>query len=414
MGDAPILRLGLIGEMDATTAGGESVLPAGRKTRALLAVLALTAPRAALRGKLAELLWSGRSEERARASLRQEIHRLLETLAPAGEVLSITRDHLSLRPGVFWADVHEIMRATPAQPASLSLLDGDLLEDLDGVDPNFDAWLTTERERLRDCARRVAEQLLEEQREPETAIPAAQRVLAIDRSHEAAWRALMRAHAARGERGMAVQAYERCCAVLADLLDAAPSVETQRLLAEIRGPGSRPTPRRTASVTIIEPQVAELAPAPARSPVREPRIGVLPPQTVSPSRGQNQLALVLASEITTALTRGRGLHIVSSRSLAHFAESTRDETAIRETFAIDYLLDGNVQHAGDRVRVTLRLLDLRAGNEVAWARRFDGQGDDLLSLQDEIASQVAAQIGPEIMAIEARRVATLPSANPSD
>ena len=54
------------------------------------------------------------------------------------------------------------MRATTDQPASLSLLDGDLLEDLDGIDPTFDAWLTTERERLRDRARNVAEALLRE------------------------------------------------------------------------------------------------------------------------------------------------------------------------------------------------------------------------------------------------------------
>ena len=439
---SPVLRLRLIGQMDAATAGGESVLPAGRKTRALLAVLALTAPRAALRGKLAKLLWSRRPEEQARASLRQEIHRLLETLAPAGEVLSITRDHLSLRPGAFWVDVHEIMRATSAQPAAPPLLDGDLLEDLEGVDPNFDAWLKTERERLRDRARRLAEQVLEEQREPETAIPAAHRVLTIDHSHEGAWRALMRAHAARGERGMAIQAYERCRAVLTDLLDAAPSVETQRLLAEIRGSAGRPPSWRGGSrVKIVEPQVAELAASPAPEPVSElrrrpvlgprigvppprtetdshganqqPRIGVLPPQTESASHAANQLALGLAGEITTALTGSCGLNVVSSRALAHFAETSHDETAIRETFVVDFLLDGSVQHVGNRLRVMLRLLDLRAGNQVVWARRFDGHGDDLLSLQDEIASQVAAEIEPEIMAIEARRVATLPSANSS-
>ena len=69
------VRLRLIGQMEAWTLTSESVLPAGRKTRALLAVIALSAPRPALRGRLAELLWSRRPEEQARASLRQEIHR---------------------------------------------------------------------------------------------------------------------------------------------------------------------------------------------------------------------------------------------------------------------------------------------------------------------------------------------------
>ncbi len=71
--------------MEAWTLTSENVLPAGRKTRALLAVIALSSPRAALRGRLAELLWSRRPEEQARASLRQEIHRLLETLGAGGD-----------------------------------------------------------------------------------------------------------------------------------------------------------------------------------------------------------------------------------------------------------------------------------------------------------------------------------------
>src|ERR1700761_7991009 len=98
-----VVRLRLIGQMGAWTIRSESVLPAGRKTRALLACIAMAAPRPVLRGRLAEQLWSRRPEEQARASLRQEIHRLLDALSPAGtEILVVTRDHLTLRPGAVW------------------------------------------------------------------------------------------------------------------------------------------------------------------------------------------------------------------------------------------------------------------------------------------------------------------------
>src|SRR4051812_10426405 len=76
--DHVVVRLRLIGQMEAWTVRSESVLPAGRKTRALLASIAMAAPRPVLRGRLAEQLWSRRPEEQARASLRQEIHRLLD------------------------------------------------------------------------------------------------------------------------------------------------------------------------------------------------------------------------------------------------------------------------------------------------------------------------------------------------
>jgi TolB-like protein len=316
-----------------------------------------------------------------------------------------------------WVDVDEVMRATVEQPASLSLLEGDLLEDLDGIDPTFDAWLAAERERVRDRARSVAEALLRTQVEPEAAIPVAQRLLSIDRAHEGAWRALMRAHAARGERGMAIQAYDRCRAVLADLLDAAPSVETQRLLAEIRGPsGSRIRPRPPAPPPIEEtdepPPVLE--PKPAAAPTRGgAHVGVLPLQLIGTSEDEAHLATGLAEEITTALARFRWMFVVSSNSLARFAVDTRDEAAIRRTFGLDFLLDGTVQKERTRLRITLRLLDLRAGNQVVWARRFDRQAHDLLSLQDEIAAEVVAQIDPEILLIEAHRTAARPLIDPT-
>ena len=109
--------------MEAWTLTSENILPTGRKTRALLAILALSSPRPVLRSKLAELLWSRRPEEQARASLRQEIHRLLEALNPVGnQIMSVQRDHLTLRPGTVWVDVEEVLRASVSKPQALSLL----------------------------------------------------------------------------------------------------------------------------------------------------------------------------------------------------------------------------------------------------------------------------------------------------
>ena len=419
--DHVVVRLRLIGQMEAWTIRSESVLPAGRKTRALLASIALAAPRPVLRGRLAEQLWSRRPEEQARASLRQEIHRLLDALSPAEtEILMITRDHLTLRPGAVWIDVEEVMRATAAQPASLALLDGDLLEDLDGIDPNFDAWLNTERESLRDRARGIAESMLKDDLEPDAAIASAQRLLTIDRSHEGAWRALMKAHAARGERGLAVQAYDRCRAVLADMLDAAPSIETQKLLNEIRGPSHSRLPLRPPQPVepAPPPRGGRRAPPPAAPademlPASRKRessvtrggahIGVMPFRLVGMPDEDAHLAPGLADEITNALSRFRWMFIVSSNSLGRFAADNRDEAAIRREFGLDFLLDGSVQRAGSKIRISLRLLDLRANNQIVWARRFDRETNDLLSLQDEIAAEVVAQIDPEILLIEAKR-----------
>jgi len=398
------VRLRLIGHMEAWTVNSESVLPPGRKTRALLAIVALSQPRPVLRSRLAELLWSRRPEEQARASLRQEIHRLLEVLSPSGQdILAITRDSLALRPGVVWVDVEEVLRATTANPGSLALLDSELLEELDGVDPAFDVWLHAERERLRDRARGVAETLLAEASAPETLIQVAQQLLSIDRAHEGAWRALMRAHAERGERGMAVQSYDRCRAVLADLIDAVPSPETQALLAEIRsGKTVRPSLPVATQANDLRPDTKVI---PSRSGVK---VGVLPLTLMGTDDSESHLALGLAEEITSGLARFRWLFLVSSSSVAQVINESRDAAAMRRTLGLDYALDGSVQRFGKRLRITIRLVDLQDGNQIVWARRFDRTSEDLFSLQDEVAAEVVAQVDQEIQLIESRRAIRRP------
>jgi len=224
---------------------------------------------------------------------------------------------------------------------------------------------------------------------------------------------------------MAIQSYDRCRAVLADLLDAAPSPETQKLLQEIRGPASKnmparppaaveqPPPARTVAAAAVQPTFEEPEPGEVRGEPRSARggarVGVMPLQLVGTTEEEAHLAPGLAEEITTALSRFRWMFVVSSMSLARFAQDNRDENAVRRVFGIDFLLDGSIQRVRSRLRITLRLLDLRAGNQVVWARRFDRQSNDLLSLQDEIAAEVVAQIDPEILLIEARRTATRPA-----
>ena len=434
---AVLMRIRLIGQMEAWSLNSDTVLPTGRKTRALLGILALSAPKPVLRAKLAELLWSRRPEEQARASLRQEIHRLMEALYPLGtSVIAINRDTLMLRPGSTWVDVGEVLRASPNNPAALDLLEGDLMEGLDGVDPSLDQWLEIERENLRDRARNLAESLLGESIEPNAVIAAALRLLGIDRTHEGAWRALMKAYFVLGERGRAVQTYNRCKAVLAELLDSAPSEETQRLFNEVQSSGAnvqpdvRPPPlerpeRRQppeARPSALKSEALDRSQSRMAQNISEPRqesqrgslqrggarVGVMPLRLIGINESDSYLSVGLAEQISDALSRFRWLFVVASGSLARFSAETRHEAAIRRSFGIDFLLDGSVQREGDRLRVAMRLLDLRAGSQVVWNGRFDAEGTDLFSLMDDIATAVVGQIDPEILLIEMKRVAARP------
>jgi DNA-binding SARP family transcriptional activator len=250
------LRLRLIGPMAAWTPGGDDVLPNGRKTRALLALIALSPARSISRNWLAQMLWSHRPEEQARASLRQELHVLLDTLAPAGaEILDVMRDQVSLKSSSLWVDVNEVLRATPSEPISLSLCDGELLEDLDALDPAFDAWLRTERQRLRSQVLDVTEALMEEATDPATILWRAEQVRQIDPAHEGAWRATIRAHLGRGDRDQARAAFERCKKALAQTPGISPSTRTLLLMPEWHGADSREAASPGRQRSAIEPRL---------------------------------------------------------------------------------------------------------------------------------------------------------------
>jgi TolB-like protein len=205
-----------------------------------------------------------------------------------------------------------------------------------------------------------------------------------------------------------------------------PSVETQDLLVAIRGPDRSRLPARSASAPILlvtpprpVPDACDASPPPnpgdqiadARPTRRGAWIGVAPFRLVGTTEEETRLAPGLAEEITAALSRCRWMAVVSSASLARFMLDSGNDGSIRRAFGTDFLIDGTFQRERDRLRITLRLLDLRAGDQVVWARRFDQTGDQLLSLQDEIASEVAAQIDPAMLLIEARRIAGQPVAD---
>ncbi len=391
------LRLRLIGQMRASLGATAVALPKVRKTRAVLAILALSAGRPVLRDHITGLLWSTREREQARASLRQAVHEL-QTLGDGQDIPPIRseRHHLLLESAGLWVDVHALARATPTRPDALSLLDGVLLEDLHGLDPAFDMFLTVELRRLREAATAVAGAVLALQQDPEAIIAAAERVLALTPGHEAAARALMQAHADCGDLPRAVEAYEACAAALAATTRAFPAPETDALLARLRASG------------LSEKMAAQLTPPPARPVARRGVWMGVAAFRAADAGDAAWLSEGLAEEITTALGRFRWINLVAPGSIAAVArEPGRDGAAWRQ-LGLEFLLDGSVQRAGPQVRVTVRLLDMRGGGEVVWSRRFDRPAADLFKLQDEIAAETVAQLDPELLLHESRHAAARP------
>ena len=118
------------------------------------------------------------------------------------------------------------------------------------------------------------------------------------------------------------------------------------------------------------------------------------------------LSIGLAEEVTTALARFRWISCISGSSLAAIAGDVAEAGVRWSDLDLDLLLDGTIQRGGDRVRITVRLLDMHAGEAVIWANRFDHDAADTLTVQDRVASAIVAQMDPLLLMREGERAVT--------
>lgn len=570
------LTIRLFGGMAIRDSAGADYLPRSRKTRAIVAILTLTAPKPSQRSLLTSLLWSRRGTEQGRASLRQAVHELQGTLGSAwNRILTADRHSLAFNLEQVTVDALEAARPDAARTAFLPLFENGFLDELDGLDPAFDVWLSKERRRLMALARIGGEAFLEDAHPREETILTARSLLRLDPANDSAWRALIEAHIQASDRAAARFACEQWAEVMGLGPDEPPPAEMARFLSRIRfgsehlghglhgdgvmedvqlpeAPGSngavqqcdgsdqtasggdqgtepgprdgviaqatppdrvaenrivperpmrdrtmpfrlmpggatrdrvssgspslgrvaeaailpgRPvTPRSQASANVVAPawgmprrpmpdgtspdagrldEVMESRIVPGR-----PTAGGAAPRPVTPGRTDGRpagaegramanagaggierrqsrsalrlgiremrvigpnvdeaLSVGLAEEVTTALSRFRWISCVSGSSLAAIA-GRAGEAGVRWSDAdLDLLLDGTIQHGGDRVRITVRLLDMHAGEAVIWANRFDHDASDTVTVQDRVASAIVAQMDPMLLMREAERAA---------
>ena len=391
------LDIRLIGPMRSFDAGGAPVLPRHRKTRALLAVLAIEAPAPVARERLASLLWSDRGRPQAFGSLRQSVRELQECLRSGAEdMLRASRDTLTLATDGLRVDLREVLAGTAApdvRDLAIAALAGPLLDDLAGIDRAFDAWRAALRAHVLPAAITLARAALARVPVAETTerAGAAERLANLDPLDEDAAQALMESAGRRGDPTGAAAGFAR----LARALAASGRAPSDRTLA-VRDRAVRPAPPTIPGID------------PARASRSGLRLGVRAFRTLSAPDG-NGLAQGLAEEITTALARFRWLFLLSAASLDPLADEQLESPRWRD-LGLDFVLDGSIQREDGppdvaRVRVNVRLLDMRHGvAEVAWAQRFERPARDLFALQDEIAAETVAQADPALLLREGRRV----------
>lgn len=185
-----------------------------------------------------------------------------------------------------------------------------------------------------------------------------------------------------------------------------------RLQAILDGCLRKNPAERTASAAIVARELTGLhsyerpiTPPPAAAVLARTisALAVLPLQEVG-TDVENLLADGITEALIANLARSSDLKVISRSSAMRFKGSTDSLQDIARRLGVDALVTGTVRRVGNRIRISVELVDADS-ERVLWADRYDRELEDVLRLQDDISEAIAS-------GVQARTAAVAPQATP--
>ncbi|HEX7038079.1 MAG TPA: hypothetical protein VF210_20100 [Pseudomonadales bacterium] len=406
------VHIRLIGPLEVNVGGRRAELPRSRKTRALLAMLALE-PWVHPRPVLCAHIWPETADPRA--DLRWSLSKLRAVLGQ--DALVGTTEGIRLDAEQVATDVRQLealltQAAGPAESGeaggnseALESLarderhfSGMLLADLQiSIGVEYELWLESQRQGLLRLQQRMLSLLIEHyQQAPEQALEFARRRVALDPLSEGANGDLLRLTLRVGGRRAAQAVLEQARQRLRDA-----GLSDADLLAEWRRASHQPG---TGSVVEPVPLAEDLL-----TPPQKPSVAVLPFENLG-AEDQTLLAQGLSVDLTSSLARLRGLFVIARGSAARFRLGVHSAQEIGRQLGVRYLVHGSTRQLAGRLRVTVDLVECERGEQF-WSEQFERAMDDLFLVQDEIVNAIVSALEPQIEEAERDRARLLPTEN---
>ncbi len=159
-----------------------------------------------------------------------------------------------------------------------------------------------------------------------------------------------------------------------------------------------------------DPRFQELAAE--KAPLPEKSIAVLPFENLSKDEENAFFAGGVQDEILTNLAKIADLKVISRTSVMKYkSDLERNLREIASTLGVSHVVEGSVQRAGGRVRVSAQLIDARNDAHL-WAEHYDRDVADVFAIQTEIAQQIADQLQAKLSPAEKAAIAERPTADP--
>jgi len=140
-------------------------------------------------------------------------------------------------------------------------------------------------------------------------------------------------------------------------------------------------------------------------------LAVLPLANISPDPKDEYFADGLTEELITVLSQLRELRVIARTSVMQYKSTPKPVSQIGGELGVSSILEGSVRKAGNRLRISVQLIDVASQGHV-WASTYDRELNDVFVVQTEIAKQVAEALKVELQAAEQLRIQARPAVRP--
>jgi adenylate cyclase len=181
-----------------------------------------------------------------------------------------------------------------------------------------------------------------------------------------------------------------------------PSIDPARTIRD------QPSIPADAGLDRDRPTHANEAVPPDLSLAEQPSIVVMPFTNMSGESEQDFFADGLTEDIITELSRFRHLFIISRNSAFKYRGQAVDVRQAARELHVQYVVEGSVRKVGNRVRVTVQLIDGPADRHV-WAERYDRELEDIFAIQDEVTAAIVATLPGRVDAAAGERASRKPT-----
>jgi TolB-like protein/class 3 adenylate cyclase len=163
------------------------------------------------------------------------------------------------------------------------------------------------------------------------------------------------------------------------------------------------------SIPLLAPAIERFAGKPATPVTDRASIAVLPFANQS-GREDDYFSDGLTEDLISALGRFSSLSVMSWNAVAYYRNQVMRPEQLAKDLGVQYVVDGSVRRADDRLRVTTRLNDAERGT-LLWSERYDRAVDDVFAVQDDISRHIVSALALRVTNLEQNRAAKKPTEN---